>query len=72
MVAGGGADLRGGLPARLVLDVEERDINGQPSVVLSREGTVFAVLTVVASTRGIDQVLWMMNPHKLGAVSRAS
>ncbi|HEX6365274.1 MAG TPA: RNA polymerase sigma-70 factor [Agromyces sp.] len=52
--------------------VEEAEINGQPSVVLSREGTVFAVLTVVASIRGIDQVLWMMNPHKLGAVSRAA
>jgi RNA polymerase sigma-70 factor (ECF subfamily) len=52
--------------------VEEAEINGQPSVVLSREGTVFAVLTVVASIRGIDQVLWMMNPHQLGAVSRAA
>ncbi|WP_173923276.1 RNA polymerase sigma-70 factor [Agromyces sp. Marseille-P2726] len=51
---------------------EEATINGQPSVVLSRDGTVFAVLTVVASIRGIDQVLWMMNPHKLGAVSRAA
>jgi RNA polymerase sigma-70 factor (ECF subfamily) len=52
--------------------VENAEINGQPSVVLSRQGTVFAVLTVVASIRGIDQVLWMMNPHKLGAVSRAA
>lgn len=53
--------------------VAEAQTNGQPSVVLSKDGTTFAVLTVVASDRGIDQVLWMMNPNKLGAVtSRAA
>ena len=49
--------------------VEEAHVNGQPSMLLSKEGTTFAVLTVVASSAGIDQVLWMMNPHKLGAVA---
>jgi RNA polymerase sigma-70 factor (ECF subfamily) len=49
--------------------IEETTTNGQPSVVLSRGGAVFAVLSVVASTDGIDQLLWMMNPHKLGAVT---
>lgn len=53
--------------------VTETETNGQPSVLLSKEGTTFAVLTVVASPDGIDQVLWMMNPHKLAAVaSRAA
>ncbi|UOE44114.1 RNA polymerase sigma-70 factor [Agromyces larvae] len=54
------------------VDVIQAESNGQPSVLLAKEGAVFAVLTVVASTDegggpGIDQVLWMMNPGKLGA-----
>ncbi|MGW9182583.1 RNA polymerase sigma-70 factor [Agromyces sp. NPDC055661] len=53
--------------------VTETQTNGQPSVLLSKDGTTFAVLTVVASDQGIDQVLWMMNPNKLGGVtSRAA
>ncbi|WP_448808811.1 RNA polymerase sigma-70 factor [Agromyces bauzanensis] len=51
------------------VEVAETVANGQPSVLLSKEGTTFAVLTVVASHDGIDQLLWMMNPHKLGAVT---
>jgi RNA polymerase sigma-70 factor (TIGR02957 family) len=51
------------------VEITEADTNGQPSVVLSKEGTTFAVVTVVAGVQGIDQVLWMMNPQKLGAVS---
>lgn len=55
------------------VDVTEADTNGQPSVILSKDGTTFAVLAVVASPGAIDQVLWMMNPHKLAAVaSRAA
>lgn len=55
------------------VDIIGSDVNGQPSVILSKDGTAFAVVTVVASTEGIDQVLWMMNPHKLHAVaSRAA
>ena len=42
-------------------------------MLLSKDGTTFAVLTVEASDQGIDQVLWMMNPNKLGGVtSRAA
>ncbi len=55
------------------VELTEADVNGQPSVLLSKEGTTFAVVTVVASDEGIDQVLWMMNPEKLAAVtSRAA
>ncbi len=51
----------------------ETQTNGQPSVLLSKDGDTFAVLAVVASDQGIDQVLWMMNPDKLGGVtSRAA
>jgi len=51
------------------VEIVEADTNGQPSVLLSKEGATFAVLTIVTSRDGIDQVLWMMNPHKLGAVA---
>ncbi|GAA1504228.1 RNA polymerase sigma-70 factor (ECF subfamily) [Agromyces terreus] len=51
------------------VDVVEAETNGRPSLVLSKEGTVFAVIAVVAGADGIDQVLWMMNPDKLGAVT---
>jgi len=51
------------------VDLTETETNGQPSVVLSREGTTFAVVTLVSGARGIDQVLWMMNPQKLAGVT---
>lgn len=51
------------------VDITEADANGQPSVKLSKDGTVFAVITLVIGAQGIDQVLWMMNPAKLGAVT---
>ena len=55
------------------VELTEADVNGQPSALLSKEGTTFAVVTVVASDEGIDQVLWMMNPEKLaGVTSRAA
>jgi RNA polymerase sigma-70 factor (ECF subfamily) len=55
------------------VQITEADTNGQPSVLLSKEGVTFAVLTVIAGAQGIDQVLWMMNPAKLRAVtSRAA
>jgi RNA polymerase sigma-70 factor (TIGR02957 family) len=49
--------------------VTEGETNGQPALLLAKDGTTFAVLSLVASRGAIDQVLWMMNPHKLGGVS---
>jgi len=43
--------------------------NGRPSAVLERGDETLAVLTVEASADGIEQVLWMMNPQKIAAVS---
>ncbi|KPI28851.1 RNA polymerase, sigma-24 subunit, RpoE, ECF subfamily [Actinobacteria bacterium OK074] len=43
--------------------------NGQPSALLRRDGTALAVLTVDASTEGIEQLLWVFNPAKIAAVS---
>lgn len=51
------------------VDVSWADVNGQAAGLLSRDGEVFAVLTVNATPEGIDQVLWMMNPAKIARVS---
>jgi RNA polymerase sigma-70 factor (ECF subfamily) len=51
------------------VDITETEINGQPSVVLSKAGRVFAAVAIVLAPDGIQQVLWMMNPQKLGAVA---
>jgi RNA polymerase sigma-70 factor (ECF subfamily) len=42
------------------------EANGQPSLRFSRDGDVIVVVTITASAAGIDQVVWMMNPAKLG------
>ncbi|MFC5268769.1 RNA polymerase sigma-70 factor [Kribbella qitaiheensis] len=52
-------------------DLEWTQQNGQAAVVLSRDGEVFAVITVDGSAAGIDQVLWMMNPAKFTAIATA-
>ncbi|RXZ47334.1 RNA polymerase sigma-70 factor [Agromyces fucosus] len=51
------------------VDITEAETNGQASVMLSKDGATFAVITLVIGARGIDQILWMMNPGKLGAVT---
>ncbi|MGN6273440.1 MAG: RNA polymerase sigma-70 factor [Protaetiibacter sp.] len=51
------------------LEVTTTEINARPAVVLTRDGAVFAVLSLVTSPDGIRSLLWMMNPHKLGAVA---
>ena len=43
--------------------------NGQESVVLSKDGADVTVLSIVTEGDGIGQLLWMMNPRKLGAVA---
>ena len=51
------------------VEVEWASVNGQAAALLHHNGEVFAVLTVSASDQRIDQVLWMMNPAKITAVS---
>ncbi|WP_262406198.1 RNA polymerase sigma-70 factor [Protaetiibacter sp. SSC-01] len=51
------------------VDATPTTTNGRPSMVLSREGAVFAVLALECSPQGVERILWMMNPHKLGAVT---
>jgi len=45
------------------------EANGQPAVVLSRDGVDFTVVSTSSSAEGIDQILWMMNPTKLAGVA---
>ncbi|HEY0619573.1 MAG TPA: RNA polymerase sigma-70 factor [Kribbella sp.] len=53
------------------VEVDWAQQNGQAAAVLSRDGIMFGVITVDASARGIDQLMWMMNPAKFTAVSAA-
>jgi RNA polymerase sigma-70 factor (ECF subfamily) len=39
------------------------------AVLMLPDGTMYGLLTVNASTAGIDHVLWMVNPEKNTAVS---
>ncbi|GAA3861657.1 RNA polymerase sigma-70 factor [Leifsonia kafniensis] len=47
------------------------ELNGQHAVTLTEDGTVTTALTMTVGDDGIQQLLWMMNPDKLGHVSRA-
>jgi len=47
------------------------EANGQASVLMSRDGVPVALATIDASERGIDQIMWIMRPSKLAAISRA-
>ena len=54
------------------VDLRWIETNGQASVVISRDGEAFTVVSVTASAEGIDQLLWMMNPAKIVGVSATS
>jgi RNA polymerase sigma-70 factor (ECF subfamily) len=41
------------------------EANGQPSVLISRDDALVALLTVTASAEGIDRLMWVMSPEKL-------
>ncbi|MDX8028939.1 RNA polymerase sigma-70 factor [Lentzea sp. BCCO 10_0856] len=43
------------------------EANGLPAVRLRKDDSTYAVITVSASEHGIDHVLWLVNPEKLGA-----
>jgi hypothetical protein len=46
------------------------EANGQASVLMSREGAAVALATIHASAQGIDQIMWIMRPSKLTAISK--
>ena len=47
------------------------EANGRPAVLISRDDLVVAVLAVSASDDGIDRLMWVLSPDKLGGVSTA-
>ena len=47
------------------------DTNGQASVLMSRDGAAVALATIDASAQGIDQIMWIMRPSKLAAISKS-
>jgi RNA polymerase sigma-70 factor (TIGR02957 family) len=46
------------------------ETNGQSSVCLLRDDIPVALATIDASAQGIDQIMWIMRPSKLTAVSK--
>ena len=46
------------------------ETNGQPSVLLLRDDIPVALATIDASAQGIYQIMWIMRPSKLTAVSK--
>jgi RNA polymerase sigma-70 factor (TIGR02957 family) len=54
------------------MDVRWVTANGRTSAVLLQNGGVFCVVTVTASTEGIDQLLWIVSPEKIAAVAAAA
>lgn len=44
-------------------------VNDQPAAILLENGVVTTMLTVTTSAEGIVQLLWVMNPDKLGHVT---
>lgn len=52
-------------------DVSWVEANGRPAILVSRGDTAVALLTITASSEGIDQLMWVMNPVKLAAFARS-
>lgn len=45
------------------------EVNGQPAATLTEDGEVTTMVTVTTSGDGIEQLLWVMSPQKLGHVT---
>jgi hypothetical protein len=46
--------------------------NGQLAVLISRNGEAVSLATINGTTQGINQIMWVMRPSKLTAVSHLS
>ena len=47
------------------------ETNGQAAVLVSRDGLPVALTTIDASAQGIDQIVWILRPSKLAAISKS-
>jgi RNA polymerase sigma-70 factor (ECF subfamily) len=50
--------------------LEVVEANLQPCVLISRDGSPVVLVTIDASTEGINRIMWMMRPSKLAGISR--
>jgi len=48
--------------------IDRVEVNGQPAVLITRGPAIVALLVLEATPKGIERLLWMMNPAKLSAV----
>ncbi|NGO14000.1 RNA polymerase sigma-70 factor [Streptomyces sp. HC44] len=46
-------------------DIRWAEANGRPAVLVSHDGAAVALLSVDVSARGVERVMWVMNPEKL-------
>ncbi|MDX3853166.1 RNA polymerase sigma-70 factor [Streptomyces sp. AK02-01A] len=46
-------------------DIRWVEANGRPAVLVSADGNAVALLSVDVSARGIERIMWVMNPAKL-------
>jgi len=53
-------------------DLRWVEANGHPAVELSRDSVTYAILSVITSDDGIEQLLWSMNPAKLRPMTSQS
>ena len=47
------------------------ETNGQAAVLVSRDGLPVALTTIDASEQGIDQIVWILRPSKLGGITKS-
>jgi RNA polymerase sigma-70 factor (ECF subfamily) len=47
------------------------EANGKPAVLVIRDQITIVLVTISASADGIDQIMWVMNPEKLGSITSA-
>jgi RNA polymerase sigma-70 factor (TIGR02957 family) len=47
------------------------EMNGQAAILVSRDGVPVALTTIDASAQGIDQIVWILRPSKLAAISKS-
>jgi RNA polymerase sigma-70 factor (TIGR02957 family) len=52
--------------------LEHLEANGRAAVRVSRDGETLGILTIGASTDGIDRAFWVVNPNKIAGLARAT
>jgi hypothetical protein len=56
---------------RATLEVERRELNGQPALVFSRDGHPFAAVLLAVADGKIQRVFFQADPSRLGHLGRA-